>query len=95
MGAPWNPKVRMGPGGSPHHALNRALDTEPDLIYFLSDGEFSGEVVREITRRNQMLDGFGDPRRVSVIHAIDYGAVGKDFALRELARLNGGEYLRY
>lgn len=89
----WIASIQIGPGGSPHRALILALETEPDLIYLLSDGEFSPEVVNEITRRNQRLDGFGDPRRVSVIHTIDYGAVDKNSALRELARLNGGKYL--
>lgn len=89
----WIASIQIGPGGSPHRALILALETEPDLIYLLSDGEFSPEVVNEITRRNQRLDGFGDPRRVSVIHTIDYGAVEKNSALRELARLNGGKYL--
>ena len=91
----WIESIQLGPGGSPQRALTRALETEPDLIYLLSDGEFSVEVVSEITRRNQRLDGFGDPRRVSVIHTIDYGAVDKDSALRELARLNGGKYIPY
>ena len=91
----WIASIQLGPGGSPHRALTLALETEPDLIYLLSDGEFSVEVVSEITQHNQRLDGFGDPRRVSVIHTIDYGAVEKDSALRELARLNGGKYLPY
>lgn len=91
----WIASIQLGPGGSPHRALTLALETDPDLIYLLSDGEFSVEVVSEITRRNQRLDGFGDLRRVSVIHTIDYGAVDNDSALRELARLNGGKYLPY
>ena len=60
-----------------------ALQMRPDVIFFLTDGEFNYRVVREVSAAN-----FGSVR----IHTISLGDDSGEKFLTELAARNGGVY---
>lgn len=75
-------------GGTAHlPALRRALDLQPDVIYFLTDGaDLEPRQIREITLRN---------RGRSVLHAIEWTTSPRERTatpLQTLAADNGGLY---
>jgi hypothetical protein len=77
-------------GGTEHlTALRRALQLQPDVVFFLTDADaLSDEEVRVVTRLNQGR---------TVIHAIELGPsplTGRLTALELLARDNRGRYRR-
>jgi hypothetical protein len=77
-------------GGTEHlTALRRALQLQPDVVFFLTDADaLSEEEVRVVTRLNQGR---------TVIHAIELGPsplTGRLTALELLARDNRGRYRR-
>ncbi len=74
------------PEGStrPGRALRRALGTEPDMIYFLTDGEFDPSVVEK-------LDQWNRDRRVRIFTIAFFDRSGAEL-LERIAREHGGEY---
>lgn len=79
----WTARHRADGQTDPQQALLLALQMRPDVIYFLTDGEFNYKVVREVSAAN-----FGSVK----IHTISLGDdAGGDF-LKELADRNGGTY---
>lgn len=88
----WSAARPMDAGGSPQQALTEALKAEPDIIYLLSDGEFSRDVIDRTTQMNTTVDGFGDRRRRCVIHCISYSTTSDGGTLKQLAAQNGGSF---
>ena len=88
----WSAARPMNAGGSPQLALTEALKAGPDIIYLLSDGEFSREVIDRTTQMNTTVDGFGDRRRRCVIHCISYSTTSDGGTLKQLAARNGGAF---
>lgn len=74
------------PEGSTHpgRALRRALAVEPDLIYFLTDGDFDADVVDK-------LDQWNADRRVRIFTIAFFDRSGADL-LERIAREHGGEF---
>lgn len=73
-------------GGSPTNpipALDIALRMQPDVICFLTDGEFDGLANRRLKSLNQSK---------IVIHTFAFGETYGEEVLRALAGNNGGEY---
>lgn len=68
----------------PVPAMKRAFDLKPDLIYFLTDGEFDPALVDHLARWNR--DG-----KVA-IYTVAFVFEGNSQLLRRIARENGGEY---
>lgn len=79
----WTASVRADGQTDPHEALLLAMRLQPDIIYFLTDGEFNYKVVREVTQAN-----FGGV----TIHTLSLGDdTGAKF-LEEIAEKNRGTY---
>lgn len=74
------------PGGStdPKVAMRRAFSVDPDLIYFLTDGEFDERLL-------QTLDGLNRGRRVRIF-TIAYVSQEGAALLERIAREHNGEY---
>ncbi len=74
------------PEGStrPGRALRRALATEPDLVYFLTDGAFDESVVEK-------LDQWNRDRRVRIFTIAFFDRGGAEL-LERIAREHGGEF---
>jgi hypothetical protein len=78
-------------GGTAHrNALEFALRTGPDVIFFLTDADEPGMTANELAdlrRRN---------RSATIIHTIEFGAgpfSGRDNFLVQLARQHGGQHV--
>ena len=67
----------------PRGALALALQFQPDVIYFLTDGEFDKRVNRRLTKIKQ--------ERTS-IHTFAFGERIGEAVLEEIARNNHGKY---
>ena len=80
----WMSRVESGGPTDPERALQLALGLQPDVIYFLTDGEFKRGLVKRIDEMN---------RAGVVIHTINYGSdEDESETLREIAEQNGGTY---
>ena len=74
------------PEGSTHpeQAMRRALALEPDLVYFLTDGEFDPALLPK-------LDGWNRDRRVRIFTIAYFDESGVEL-LEKIAREHGGEF---
>jgi len=74
------------PGGAtePEPAMGRAFRLEPDIIYFLTDGEFSPTLLGK-------LEVWNKDRKVRIFTIAFFGADGAEL-LERIAREHGGEY---
>ncbi len=74
------------PEGSTHpeRAMQRALSLEPDLIYFLTDGEFDPQLIPK-------LDGWNRGRHTKIFTIAFVDAAGADL-LDTIAREHGGKF---
>lgn len=80
----WMSDVPSGGQTDPEGAIQLALQLQPDVIYFLSDGEFKYGVVKRIAAMN--LAGV-------VIHTVCFGGTeDNNVSLRQIAEQNGGTY---
>lgn len=77
---------RVGPEGNtdPIPAMRRAFELGPDLIYFLTDGEFDPRLIEELRKRN--------PQKKVRIFTIAYVSQMGGTLLEQIARENNGEY---
>ena len=78
--------AQVDPGGSPTDPLDAmaaAIRLQPDIIYFLTDGEFKKGV-------NLRLRSIKLPR--TTIHTFAFGETVGEALLKEVAQNNGGEY---
>ena len=78
--------AQVDPGGGPTDPLDAmaaAIRLQPDLIYFLTDGEFKKGV-------NLRLRSIRLPR--TTIHTFAFGETLGEELLKDVARNNGGEY---
>jgi hypothetical protein len=79
----WCTKMKPGGATDPCDALQRALDLKPDVIYFLTDGDFSEDVAGVLRSQNTR----GVP-----IHTICIGNSAGERQLKEIARQHNGTY---
>jgi hypothetical protein len=79
----WTAQVRADGETDPREALLLAVRMRPDVIYFLTDGEFNYRVVREASEAN-----FGGVQ----IHTISLGDDAGGRFLQEIADRNQGRY---
>lgn len=78
--------AQVDPGGGPTDPLDAmaaAIRLQPDIIYFLTDGEFKKGV-------NLRLRSIKLPR--TAIHTFAFGETVGEELLKDIARNNGGEY---
>ncbi len=78
----WTARIRANGKTDPEDALLLALRLRPDVIFFLTDGEFNYRAVRKVSEKNSGV----------TIHTIALGDnVGERF-LQEIAERNNGTY---
>lgn len=77
---------RVYPGGStdPGPAMMRAFECDPDIIYFLTDGEFDRSLLAKLNNANR-------DRRVRIFTIAYFNQQGAEL-LREIAREHRGEF---
>lgn len=80
----WMANVKTGGQTDPRDALRLALLLRPDMIYFLTDGEFRSSVVRDVTKMNRS-------RRIP-IHTFGLDSRSGEPMLKMIAERNGGTY---
>ncbi|MCC7476500.1 MAG: VWA domain-containing protein [Pirellulales bacterium] len=88
--AEWVRGVEPSGGTNPLPALLYALSLRPDAIYFLSDGQFDPDAIKELRSRNR-----GNTRlrtRMIPIHTIAFFDRIAEGLMRTIARNSGGEY---
>lgn len=94
----WAMTITQERGKSPVEVLEFALSLRPDVIFLLSDGEFSMRTEEVIRERNRRENLFGDSQLVSIIHTIRYPGYSVTEArkaeqqMRRIAEDNGGQY---
>lgn len=80
----WMAEMKSGGQTAPDGAIQLALQLQPDVIYFLSDGEFKYGLVKRVAAMN---------RGRVVINTVCFGGVeDKNVSLRQIAEQNGGTY---
>jgi hypothetical protein len=80
----WIKKLKPDNDTAPEDALDRALKLQPQVIYFVTDGEIPP------TPRDSVKK-FNRPHK-TVIHTIAIGSQEGAEMLRGIARDNGGKY---
>jgi len=94
----WAMAVQQERGKSPTEVLPFAFKLRPDVIFLLSDGEFSVQTEQVIRANNHQDNLFGDAGPISIIHTIRYPgfstAEGREaeVQMRRIAAENGGQY---
>lgn len=94
----WAMTIGQEKGRSPIETLEFAFQLEPDVIFLLSDGEFSAATEEVIQKSNRHENLFGESQLVSIIHTIRYpghsnaGAAKAEIQMRRIAENNGGQY---
>ncbi len=94
----WAMTIRQEKGKSPVETLRFAFGLEPDVIFLLSDGEFSAETEEVIRELNQRENLFGESQLATIIHTIRYPgyspgeATKAETQMRRIASENGGQY---
>lgn len=68
----------------PEQSMRRALALEPDVVYFLTDGEFDRRLV-------DLLDRWNEGRRVQIFTIAYFNTEGAEL-LEHIAREHGGEF---
>ncbi|MCO6437655.1 MAG: VWA domain-containing protein [Phycisphaerae bacterium] len=68
----------------PEQSMRRALALEPDVVYFLTDGEFDRRLV-------DLLDRWNEDRRVQIFTIAYFDPAGAEL-LEHIAREHGGEF---
>lgn len=67
----------------PRPALKLAMGMRPDVVYFLTDGEFHPSIVRDLDKVTQ---------RGVAIHTFALGNADAETTLKAIAERNGGQY---
>lgn len=79
----WIGGIRTFGNTEPQNAVVMALKLKPDVIYFLTDGNFDRDTVKSAKRHN--------PTKIP-IHTIGFGDNTGEVRMKEIAELTGGTY---
>ncbi len=79
----WIGGIRTFGNTEPQNAVVMALKLKPDIIYFLTDGNFDRDTVKSAKRHN--------PTKIP-IHTIGFGDNTGEVRMKEIAELTGGTY---
>ena len=88
----WAMSIEMDRGKGPYEALPFALRLKPDVIFLLSDGEFTQRIEDILTQQNRVNNLFGDEGPISIVHTIGYHSRDGESRMRRIAKQNGGKY---
>jgi hypothetical protein len=79
----WMAEMRADGETDPRDALALALTLRPDVVYFLTDGDFKFGVARDLEQLSQTK---------TTIHTIAFGNRDAEKLLKSMAAANRGEY---
>jgi len=94
----WAMAVQQARGQSPPEVLKFAFKLRPDVIFLLSDGEFTAQTETVIRENNLQENLFGESGPISIIHTIRYPGVSTtegrqaEVQMQRIAAENGGQY---
>jgi hypothetical protein len=94
----WAMAVQQARGQSPPDVLKFAFKLRPDVIFLLSDGEFTAQTETVIRENNRQENLFGESGPISIIHTIRYPGVSTtegrqaEVQMQRIAAENGGQY---
>ncbi len=94
----WAMAVQQARGQSPPEVLKFAFKLRPDVIFLLSDGEFTAQTETVIRENNFQENLFGESGPISIIHTIRYPGVSTtegrqaETQMQRIAAENGGQY---
>lgn len=94
----WAMAVQQARGQSPPEVLKFAFKLRPDVIFLLSDGEFTAQTETVIRENNVQENLFGESGPISIIHTIRYPGVSTtegrqaEVQMQRIAAENGGQY---
>lgn len=94
----WAMTVTQQRGQSPPDVLRFAFELRPDVIFLLSDGEFSARTETVIREGNQRSNLFGESGQLSIIHTIRFPGASStegrkaEQQMQRIAQENGGQY---
>jgi len=94
----WAMTIQQERGKSPPDVLKFAFKLRPDVIFLLSDGEFTARTETVIRENNWQENLFGESGPISIIHTIRYPGVSStegrqaEVQMRRIAAENGGQY---
>jgi hypothetical protein len=80
----WMAETKAGGNTEPEDALKIAMQLEPDVVYFLTDGAFKYRVIGHVREYN---------RSDVIVHTVSFGGDERaaDF-MKQIASQNGGTY---
>ncbi len=76
--------IRAGSGTDPTDALVRAFSLKPDVIYLLSDGQFSDDIFDFVLQ--------GNPNQRVTVNTICFGNRGGQVLMKAIAEANSGRF---
>lgn len=79
----WLAETKADRDTDPRRALTMAMRMRPDVIYFLTDGDFDGRISRDLLRLSQ---------RTTEIHTFAFGKEADNETMRALAKQNRGKF---
>jgi hypothetical protein len=79
----WMLQLAPGGGTEPVEALKQALELQPDVVFFLTDGNIPPET-REATKRANRYN--------TIVHTVGFESRDGEGILKEIAKDNGGRY---
>ena len=94
----WAMAIQQARGQSPPEVLKFAFKLRPDVIFLLSDGEFTAQTETVIRENNLQENLFGESGPISIIHTIRYPGVSStegrqaEVQMQRIASENGGQY---
>ncbi len=94
----WAMTITKDRGMSPYKPLEFAFKLRPDVIFLLSDGQFTAKTEEVIRENNFQENLFGERRPISIIHTIRYpgtdasGQYDAEKQMMRIAKENGGQY---
>ncbi|QDT07257.1 hypothetical protein K227x_56840 [Rubripirellula lacrimiformis] len=88
----WVRQVGRGPGWAPYDPTRFALKLRPDVIFLLSDGEFSQKFEDMLAEENVVTNLFGDRKPISIIHTIAYHSKVGEAGMRRIANRHNGQF---
>lgn len=94
----WAMAIAQERGKSPPDVLQFAFKLRPDVIFLLSDGEFTSRTETVIRENNRQENLFGEAGPISIIHTIRYPGFSTtegrqaEVQMRRIAAENGGQY---
>lgn len=88
----WAMQIQQDRGKNPYEVLEFALTLKPDVIFLLSDGEFTQRVEDLLHEKNRIKNLFGDNGPMCIVHTIAYYSEEGESRMRRIAEKNGGQY---